>query len=185
MQPLPIGPVHRHNRTLAAWEGTGPAFRVHAASLARCSGLVRFSPAVRPRPPWPHYTLLYHQALSYVRRFNWFSRSPDTKRATSPRVFGDATHRLIMDYTDIPNFALLRHGTVIVRLKMEVTSSCCQPQVHPVKGCANVVHRLSSCEQCTRTRLNKKLSDCDSELVDYRLPYKTRTAKSSKHLFFY
>lgn len=128
--------------------------------------------------------LPYHQALSYARRFNWFSRSPDTKRATSPRVFGDATHRLIMDYTDVPNFALLRHGTVIVRLKMEVTSSCCQSQVHPVKGCSNVVHRLSSCEQCIRTRLNKKYSDCDSELVDYRLPYKTRTAKS-KHLICY
>lgn len=90
-----------------------------------------------------------------------------------------------MDYTDIPNFALLRHGTVTVRLKMEVTSSCCQTQVRPVKGCPNVVHRLSSCEQCTRTRLNDKYSECDSELVNYRLPYKTRTAKSSKHFLFY
>ncbi|XP_026319211.1 uncharacterized protein LOC113229743 [Hyposmocoma kahamanoa] len=99
-------------------------------------------------------------------------------RATSPRVFGGVTHRLIMDYIVIPNFALLRHVTMIVRLKTEVTSSCCQPQVHPVKGCSNVVHRLSSCEQCIRTRLNKKYSDCDSELVDNTLPYKTRAAKS-------
>lgn len=171
---------HRHNRTLAAWGGNWwPAFRQHAASLACWRG------STDSHLPYG----LAHRAPLYFTIRLYLTRVAPTDLVGHPTrsvphhlAFSDVfTHRLIMDYIDIPNFALLRHVTMIVRLKTEVTSSCCQPQVHPVKGCSSVEHRLSSCEQCIRTRLNKKYSDCDSELVDNRLPFKTRTAKSSKH----
>ncbi|XP_004932694.1 uncharacterized protein LOC101739051 isoform X1 [Bombyx mori] len=86
----------------------------------------------------------------------------------------------VMDHTNIPACALYRHiGTVIVRLKMEVSTMLCWSRdVCPASGCPESMHRPSGCEQCARTRLNSKCCDCDSVHVDKSRPYRSSTARS-------
>ncbi|XP_047509595.1 uncharacterized protein LOC125052670 isoform X1 [Pieris napi] len=83
-----------------------------------------------------------------------------------------------MDYISIPHFATFRQaGTVIIRLKMDVSDSCCgSPKRLPAY--LGPVHRPSSCERCSRTRSYNQYSDCDSELVDRCRTYRPRVAKS-------
>lgn len=114
---------------------------------------------------------------------NPFSLWHDTTRATSQH-FGGCQMRssTVMDHTNIPACALYRHiGTVIVRLKMEVSTMLCWSRdVCPASGCPESMHRPSGCEQCARTRLNSKCCDCDSVHVDKSRPYRSSTARSSK-----
>lgn len=76
-------------------------------------------------------------------------------------------------------------GTVIVRLKMEVNTSCCKREECPASGCPDLVHRPSGCEQCTRTRLISQYSDCDSDVVEKCRPYRSSAARSSKRYFLF
>ncbi|XP_045769197.1 uncharacterized protein LOC123870074 [Maniola jurtina] len=84
-----------------------------------------------------------------------------------------------MDYTKIPDFALFRQaGTVIVRLKMDVRESCCNPEACPRSDYTRILHRPPTCAQCYRTRSNSQYSDCDSDFVDRCRPYRSSSAKS-------
>ncbi|KAF9816449.1 hypothetical protein SFRURICE_000355 [Spodoptera frugiperda] len=84
-----------------------------------------------------------------------------------------------MDHSSIPTCAQYRNtGTVIVRLKMEVTTCCCKPEECPKSGCPDLVHRPSGCEQCSRTRLISRYSDCDSDVVEKSRPYRSSAARS-------
>lgn len=181
-QPLSTGGLYgplAHNGT-SDWEGTGPPF----STPIGCSRRARLKS--NRYSPTPSTSAEQHVdpsfTLSYARASNWFSRSPDTTRATS-HSFWECHRSLAMDHNNIPSFALLRHGTVIVRVKMDVTSDCCGSQV-PTKGYRRVVHRISSCEQCSRTRMNR-YSDCDSGLVEKCRPYRGSAARRSKLFSFF
>ncbi|KAJ8716539.1 hypothetical protein PYW07_003166 [Mythimna separata] len=86
-----------------------------------------------------------------------------------------------MDQCSTPACPLFGNtGTVIVRLKMEVCSSCCKREECPASGCPELVYRPSGCEQCTRSRLFSKYnnSDCDSDVTEKSRPYRASAARS-------
>ncbi|VVC92031.1 unnamed protein product [Leptidea sinapis] len=83
-----------------------------------------------------------------------------------------------MESSHIPYFATYRQsGTVILRLKMDESDTCCGWTKCPVSR-PGTGSRRSECEQCLRTRSYSKYSDCDSEKVDRCKPYRSRTPRS-------
>lgn len=162
--------------------GSGAAPRRPLAAARRAG---RTPPAIRHPFPHCHYhVLIVHLPLSSTRNTNSFSLSPDTRRATSD--FGGCSSSIAMDPMSIPDFALHRQSTtVIVRMKdVKPVASCCHPEECPVQDFPKDRHRPSGCEQCTRTRLIRQYSDCDSGIVEKCRPYKSRAARSSKHFIY-
>lgn len=150
------------------------------------AGASRLRNALRPfAPHCCRSTCSVDLPLSYARSQQTFSLSVDMTRATLHSNWGCQTSSYInMDHTCIPCCALNRQiTTVIIRTKMEVKDNHCRSKGCPNSDCPKVVHRLSSCENCNRTRFNNQYSDCDSGLVGKCRTYKCRAARSSKHFF--
>lgn len=133
--------------------------------------------------------LSVHQPLSYARSHK-FIQSLTRQHACYIVTFWGMLNAIasVMDHNNTTmSHVCYRHiGTVIVRFKMEVSRVfCCQREVCPASQCPESKHRLSGCEQCTRTRLiSRQYSDCDSDVMDKSRPYRSSAARSSKTFYF-
>ncbi|KAJ2951051.1 hypothetical protein O0L34_g5428 [Tuta absoluta] len=174
------GPVHRGPRVAGCGQrraAAAPDWPTGAGSSALAH---RFAPA----SPLSLSTCTVYSKL-YLPSVRPTHLVADTTRSARHRFRGCHISPTIMDHISIPSFALLRYGTVILRLRMEKFSGTFPESCHFAddtdshsKGVKRVVHRVSRCEHCTRTRIVSQCSDCDSALVEKRRTYRTRPAKS-------
>ncbi|CAK1555416.1 unnamed protein product [Leptosia nina] len=164
-------PDPRLHRGTFNWVGSRPA-----SALIGCRRPGWRTP-IAIRSPSPHR----HQprALGFIiRAITPFHLVAHLTRRVRHQFWGCQWRSVVMDYTKIPYFATFRQaGTVIIRLKMDASDSCCSgPSRVPIYP--GPVFRPTDCEQCSRTRSYSRYSDCDSELVDRCRPYRSSVARS-------